>query len=1047
MANRINEKNLIRSQAEYNAAIDAFGGVDLTSPDGRCEAGHFPYLVNMYRDWENEDGTALETIPGYRELPKTMGREGEKIYGVFSHTFTVNGEEKAYLLIHKGKGLYLFCHGERDTSETLTSVITLAESPSCGYSRRGAFYLLDGEHFVCLSSPNTAVYLGDEAYTDEMADAGQFPATTAYIPTVYKNGKEYEDRNLLSDYYDIEECPENLEEIGGQYGLKLRLFAEEEGESLEVYGLESGRQAVYVPDTALYNGKILPITRIAPGAFAGRNITLAVLSESVKVIGGGSEGTGEGAFYGCSALKRVLLGGVTTLEADAFALCSSLETLILPAALKTVASSAFYGTTSLRTVYYEGTSFPDNLAVFSSDVTVYSSVLLYRAEVGKNFYLSCNTAAYPKLYRTMGDGEGVFGTFEAYDGVYEEKTGRSDGFVAKAKAPAALVGYQLRSMVASESDRYVFITVTDSQGRVFSPEEEPLSLYELPIPDCARAVVSVMLDETVLPYSNLQTDSRLHYAVRTGERQGKNAVTALHLTLPSEEVRGKTIRVRLYGHSGVYGSYSLPDYRLFNPTYTKSSLEAIRACRKAALYDGRVFLSGNPSLPGTVFYSLTPKDNRLSGVYFGAHAFVQCGEGCAPVSSLLSHPAYLAVMKQESTAGGGLFFCTPQKADGLLDVRYTVVNGSAAVGCAGASLNFRDDPVFLSRIGLCGLGKGALSEEKTVENRSFSVDRRLLSKDLSEASLTEWKGYLVLLCGGEIFLADSRTTYNKNGSLQYEWYWLCDIGRYRGQARVYHHLSAWPVVDGVKLSALFVGGQPLRIRKDETRVMGEVLRATAHDQNGTDSKITVYYTDEVSPDGSLIRYLVDSDGEMQGGEFVPACTVYAFGDVLYFGTEDGHLFCFNTDKRGEAALVGGRLFPVEKGEIHNQWYTFNGRAYLSGFATPYEDHGLPHLAKSTVRRSLVVRSKAMPYSAFTVCVRTEKEGWKESDTLTASTAFDEKDFTNESFSPATRPLHLLREHEKKWVEKQLSFYSKAYRRPFGIYAIAYRYRMAGRPKP
>ena len=88
----------------------------------------------------------------------------------------------------------------------------------------------------------------------------------------------------------------------------------------------------------------------------------------------------------------------------------------------------------------------------------------------------------------------------------------------------------------------------------------------------------------------------------------------------------------------------------------------------------------------------------------------------------------------------------------------------------------------------------------------------------------------------------------------------------------------------------------------------------------------------------------------------------------------------------------------------------------------------------------------MPRSRFVLRVRTEKEGWKTVEEVTASSAFDEKDFSNESFVPESRQLHTSREHEKKWVEKQLSFSSDAFRRPFGIYAASYRFRIAGRPK-
>lgn len=1034
------EKNLIRSEAEYNVVEENEGGVDFTSPDG---GSRFPYLVNMYRDWECEDGAALETVPGYRSLPKALG-EKEPILGLYSHTFTVNGESVAYIAAHKESGLYLFRHEERDLAETLSPVAAPASAASCAISRNGAFYLLDGEKIFCFTSPEEGEVLGDEPYTDEMEELGSFPETNAYIPTLLKDGKEYEDRNLLTDYFDIEETLGELDEIAGDYGLKYRLSVYQEKEVLEVYGLESGRTAVYVPSEAYYLGELRPVVKIAAGAFTGRKITEAVLSDSVKVIGGDA-GENNGAFYGCTELTTAVLAGVETVGEDAFALCSSLETLVLPESLTSVASSAFYGTSALKRVCYGGMNWSGTLYNFGSGVEVYPNTAIGRCAVGKTLYLPCDTTAFPKIRRTHNASLDVLTVPEAYEGISVGGGEVSTGYAAKALRPAALVGLCLKSVTDTMPDRYAFYTLTDRE-LVFTREEEPLGIYRLSLPDTPQAVVFVKLDGENLSYSSRTGDARQHYAVEFGEKEGRTAAVALRLTLPLDEVKGKLLRVRLYGQGGYYDPRSLPDFRAANPSYTKSAAEALGGCRVAAVYDDRIFLSGNPALPGTVFYSVVPKSNKNAPAYFGAHAFLSCGEGSAPITALLSHPNFLAVMKEERGDGGGLFFCTPYQDGGFVDRLYRITDGAAAVGCAGAAANFRDDPVFLSRMGLCGISGQDLKEERAVENRSFSVDRRLLAhRDLSKARLTEWKGYLALLLEGEIFLADSRATYRRNGVTEYEWYYLSDIGHYDGQTRLYRHMSAPCFHNGEPLTSFYADGEPLTLLGREEPVTGEVFSADATDGEGTSAGVTVYYTD-LSDNGEIRRCLVDSDGEMTGGRFYPAVSLHSYDDVLYFGTSDGKLFCFNTDKRGEAVWVGEKCFPTARDAIPNKWYTFNGRAYLSGFVTPRSDLTIPHLAKSTVRRSLIVKCKAMPRSRFVLRVRTEKEGWKTVEEVTASSAFDEKDFSNESFVPESRQLHTSREHEKKWVEKQLSFSSNAFRRPFGIYAASYRFRIAGRPK-
>ena len=116
---RKNERNPLKEKREYSYVIDAFGGLDLLSPDGKSADSRFPYLVNMYRD--RRKGSGIETFPGYRALPKQLGDGAERVYGLYAHTF--EGED--YLLVHKGGGLYIFSAEARDCEERLSPLIAL----------------------------------------------------------------------------------------------------------------------------------------------------------------------------------------------------------------------------------------------------------------------------------------------------------------------------------------------------------------------------------------------------------------------------------------------------------------------------------------------------------------------------------------------------------------------------------------------------------------------------------------------------------------------------------------------------------------------------------------------------------------------------------------------------------------------------------------------------------------------------------------------------------------------------------------------------------
>lgn len=95
---------------------------------------------------------------------------------------------------------------------------------------------------------------------------------------------------------------------------------------------------------------------------------------------------GEMAFYNCSALKSVEMWarGITTLESQTFAHCSSLTYVALPDDLTKIGSSAFWECTSLRTL-----GLPQSLA-----------------EIDKNAFVDCHsleTLRLPASVQSIGD--------------------------------------------------------------------------------------------------------------------------------------------------------------------------------------------------------------------------------------------------------------------------------------------------------------------------------------------------------------------------------------------------------------------------------------------------------------------------------------------------------------------------------------------------------------------------------------------------------------------------------------------------------------------
>ena len=224
---------------------------------------------------------------------------------------------------------------------------------------------------------------------------------------------------------------------------------------------------------------------------------------------------------------------------------------------------------------------------------------------------------------------------------------------------------------------------------------------------------------------------------------------------------------------------------------TVSPIDAVMKCTVCESFDGRVFLSGNPRLPNTVIYSERDEYGINSPLYFGAHNFFSDGIGCFPVIGMLSVGDSLAVFKSDDDGCGSIFYHTPRLTEtDFIPKIYPVSNIHSGIPAIGAQASFRDDPVFISKNGLCALSRGSIEPERSIYCRSHNVNPLLLSEDLTSISLSRWRGYLAVFAGGRVYLADSRATFkHASGDIEYEWYLLNGIGTYRGDQMVYKYAS------------------------------------------------------------------------------------------------------------------------------------------------------------------------------------------------------------------------------------------------------------------
>ena len=788
----------------------------------------------------------------------------------------------------------------------------MKNAKSCGFVSGSDLYILDGESITWISGDGDCAKVGD--------------TTTAapYIPTVYLNGEEYEQRNLLTEKfkekYIISVASENSASTDG---LQFKITSAEEM-TAAVSGIDPEVSGViYIPSYATVAGKRYKITEIADNAFyANKKITAAIISDSVVRIG-------KAAFIGCTKMTELILGAnVKVIDNNAFLGCEALTKLYICKAVEKIGVAALSGCLSLEKLDYGGTE-----EEFSA--------IENRANMGN-------------------------------------------------------------------------VTVN------YSVENNELTV-EIPIFSPANSIERVQINGTDADFS-LKHSGELAVAVIL-RSENKNALDGSEITVHGTANPAK-FTLNSVGTNFISEEHS-----------AISGNAAITGCTVCENFDGRIFLSGNPKLPNTVFYSSRDETGRNNPLYFGILNYFNDGTGGFCVKSMLAGGDSLAVFKSGDDGGGSIYYHTPKETGiDILPKIYPVSYVHNGISAVGASISFFDDPIFLSPLGCTALDKKTINLERSVTTRSTNVNAKLLCEDLSKASLAKWCGYLVVQVGEHIYLADSRQTFtNSEGHWEYEWYYLSGIGSYFNARKIFRY------------SETAKSGYSVQTDKVHEEVSGEVYMTT------TALKESVYYTTEGN-----VNYEVYTDGEMREGTFYPAsCVCAAEGDLLFFGTEGGDVCVFNNDKRGCAPDYIQGMSDFDDAEykqsfgsrIHPYYYSFDAHAPTYALRTVSDDGSIPNFTKSTVKHSLTVKLRCLGGTSVVCEVGTDEKGYGEIASLPdACLNFAEFDFVTLSFENKDYVTVALKEREKGWIEKNVGFYSNEYMSPFGIYSITYRFSVKGRIK-
>lgn len=1148
------------SSTQYTRKLEDFRGVDLTSGQAQVSHRRFAWAQNMWRDYSSEQGGAIETVPGFRQLAEIRGK---RINGMWPFK-DYNGNIR--VMVHAGEHLYDFDHTGRDVP-VLSDRGSLADAKSTAFVFNGRFYILDGQSFK--------VFYYDNDKTPVFEDA----TAVAYLPVTYVNGEMYEQRNMLLDRTINRET--QAEEYSAQ-----RLYK---------YG--------YGPGSDITTGDSVIHLKGSPNRFAGfaKNTQsdtflwiepLQATSDNGTISYGNAKGFAENAFSDADSLKRVIAGSVSDdlmqriIWHEPFAECKNLEFVALlnmsvhknsfrdclklkeiqidgfGAFEYEIQDGAFAGCDNVEKIIFPGNGdtrlglgapFGDlpklrELAVKSSAFELpayipnatynknYIDRFPYVPRLNKNYvegeaitaenfpyvlksnpnYIAPTTPMYevvhiegvlegtknpqveyyitvskdidwslPSNYNQLpfileevivmepteddvGELEevtryraaieyfvaGTFGTLESLEKVYipdtENMASVRDAFAAVSNAE-----------IITDEFPQTLLRITDvitEDG--FTEKVIDLRTRELIAYDPATDVTSVKIDgEPVEDFGiirELVDGEWLVSRVLVWENKSTtDPITNHEVDIALDCVPGKFTTAEGY-----------LDFAAGNTEYKGTSKEAITKCTVSATFDERIFLTGNPDLPNTVFYCQRDNTGHANPAYWGVLNFINDGVGQSPNVAMLATANTLMVLKGNDPHDATIYYHTGvDSGNDVIPRIYPSERGLAGVGCTGLAVNFRDDAVFMSEAGLEAVGKQQVNLERTLTHRSTLIDRVLTREQLSKAVAAEWEGYFVIFTpSGAVYMADSRQMYeNSQGNVEYEWYHMADVGCYEGQTEDYEQVTGdgmlydasgghWLSEESVEAYAAIDGKRhllrPCPAYPEYVSAAGVGMSYIYKAETGND----VWYTDPGLTAQARLpvalfdgeAYIVTESGRYSGGTFKPVTAAANIEGVLYFGTSNGALMCFNTDKRNVA--VNGEAPPA--GTMHRNWYTFNGRQIDSMLTTAYDGAGFPDLAKKTVKKSMVVHAKTFPGTRLEVRVRTNRnDEWRQVGTISVATYdFYSLDYASASLQLADETLATIREKEKKWALKQLYFGSVGFMAPWGLYRAGYRFTVTGRIK-
>ena len=882
------KRNYFKGRSDYTVFYRALRGVDFSARHSQ-DRTRLAYIENMYRDYEGDDPEAIVSVPGFRPLCQLDG----KINSLFEKK---SSDGKTSIIAHAGEILYSLTFTEQGIKANRISTLNNTKSAAVNFGND--LFIFDGETLTKISDDNTAHKVGED---------GAMP----YVPTTFKEGEPYEQRNLLTDV-----CKEKFTIASStfvSYGTPDLIYKITDAEALTcaVTGVQPTFMGdeINIPSYATIGKLSYRVEEVCDGAFKGmKNLRTLTVHEGPLRIG-------KEALRDCAGLEYARLPN-SLIEIDSYALsgCARMQSLSLGKDLRKIGEGALDGCISLSYVDYAGSE--ESFCEIENAQTV-----------------SC-TVNFNSISRLMN--------------------------------------------------------------------------ISLPLKTPAKRVISIVINGKDFPLFDEMKNS-----------EDEVCAVVVRIT-DSADIEGKEATVTLE---------AIPDRPLAQTTDADllssspcTALEAVLGCTVAEAFDGRIFISGNPKLPNTVIYTARDETGNNNPLYFGSYNYFNDGIASYPVVSLLATADSIAVFKEDDDGCGSIFYHSPMTTDSALVPKiYPVSYIHSGICASGDSISFYDDPVFVTKKGICALDKKSINLQRSVACRSHNVNPELLSLPQKEIRLARWCGYLVVAAEGKMFLADSRATFrHESQDTEYEWFYLSGIGSYTDDSTVYRYTS-------VKTNGFYLPADPDGIVSDTVY--------SYFDENGNITFFTV-------ADGK--RYRVYPTEQKTGGSFSPATALLSINEQrLFFGTENGYVMTFNNDMRGKNPDGTAARTRI----LHPAYYGFDRHAPRYAIKTAYDNCSVPHLEKNTVKGSLTLKCGVRGSAKLHCEIGTDNGDWSTVATLpNALLDFSDLDFSTLCFCTTDNTTISIEEKKKAWVEKQISIYSDEYKAPIRIYGMTYRFTVKGNIK-